>query len=639
MSLKIVSIASLEDHLRRGASAGTPAVVLYLGSDYATYRKLQGLMPSGWVLAETGARLNEIARTLRSDIRNADKQLAAADLPVWWLASDFADFGQYTSSLLVNVSRFVLMAEYAEKHTSVIAVTDDWAFANALWRDALNKNIRAAVPGLGGYTGRLAGLCAENIRFILRVLRAGAGCLIRDFRRLAAHRRRRRHRPLPSEAASDAEVMVLTWAYASTFPPGAALSTAPVMGRLPAILREQAGPMLTVAMTVDPHDPYPQILDAVLQSDEHPAVLEDFYGWRDLVASYAAYVAFFLFIRRGLTIGGHGVTALLRHELRRQAVSFQPARASLFMRIVRRIATTGAAPRAIVFPFENQPWEKVLCRAVHTFLPGTRAVAYLHHPLRDLHIATFSSEQEIASGAAPDHLITLGAHAARELIGAGFPPARVTVGGALRYEHMQRAVGAEPATPAPAGRPMILCVPNLELESSLELVDKVVRACSLLEDAKVTVNFHPLMDRYERTAVADTAREAARSGGIDLEISNAPAAALLPKANVVTYFDSGTCYEALLADRPVVFVHRDSGLDFNPLPDGAGPRCRTPQEIASAIAAICSDRAHPSNQADMSRILHDVLSDVAPHAIMDAVLGSRSGTHDTGSQRELDLKK
>jgi hypothetical protein len=96
-------------------------------------------------------------------------------------------------------------------------------------------------------------------------------------------------------------------------------------------------------------------------------------------------------------------------------------------------------PTTLIFPYENQPWEKMLVSAAREV--GVRSIGYQHSTVPRFLLSYFFGRNEAASLPLPDVILTTGRQQARLLIEGGTPAARTAVAGSLRYQHVHRAEG------------------------------------------------------------------------------------------------------------------------------------------------------------------------------------------------------
>lgn len=121
----------------------------------------------------------------------------------------------------------------------------------------------------------------------------------------------------------------------------------------------------------------------------------------------------------------------------------------LFYFAMRRVARKhGSYLKCVIYPFENQPWEKMLCLAWKHEAPHVRLIGYQHASIPSLLLCFFLGKDEPAYVPLPDFIVTNGKATLDLLRHGGFPEGKLVDGGALRFEHLfhmeerQRANGA-----------------------------------------------------------------------------------------------------------------------------------------------------------------------------------------------------
>src|SRR5262249_38609670 len=121
-------------------------------------------------------------------------------------------------------------------------------------------------------------------------------------------------------------------------------------------------------------------------------------------------------------------------------------------------ALLGSAPairaRALVYSFENQPIEKMLCTAVRARAPRMQLVGYQTAGIPSLLLSFFLGRDEARFAPLPDIITTNGHPARRVLRSAGYESTRIAVGGGFRFEHLS----VPPTKRQPQESPTLLLV-------------------------------------------------------------------------------------------------------------------------------------------------------------------------------------
>jgi hypothetical protein len=137
-------------------------------------------------------------------------------------------------------------------------------------------------------------------------------------------------------------------------------------------------------------------------------------------------------------LGGDFSPLLARELLRERGhPAFAGYQLSYFAQ--RRVARAhGGRLKCVIYPFENQPWEKMLCLAWKHEAPHVRLIGYQHASIPTLLLSFFLGKDEPASVPLPDFIVTNGKATLDLLRVGGFPEEKLADGGALRFEHLFR---------------------------------------------------------------------------------------------------------------------------------------------------------------------------------------------------------
>jgi hypothetical protein len=192
------------------------------------------------------------------------------------------------------------------------------------------------------------------------------------------------------------------------------------------------------------------------------------------------------------------------------------------------------------------------------------------------------SPGDIATNNIPDHVLTLGAQAADILAGRGFPADRLAVVGGLRFEKFLDQARAFGNPPEGAARIALCCV-GVDLDEGVELVHKAAQAVAGEHGLSLVVNFHPMSGPQFRAELKSMLRARSTPGFDAIRFDDRSVRELLSDVHTVLYIDSNAALEAAGAGRQVIYVARETGLDYDKLPPGVALHCRTPEEIRHAL--------------------------------------------------------
>jgi len=109
----------------------------------------------------------------------------------------------------------------------------------------------------------------------------------------------------------------------------------------------------------------------------------------------------------------------------------------LTYRAIRQLAREyGHCVKCVIYPFENQPWEKMLCLAFRKEAPAARLIGYQHATVSPLELCYFLGQNESKFVPLPDVIATNSEMSLTLLRLGGLPEERLVNGGAFRYEYL-----------------------------------------------------------------------------------------------------------------------------------------------------------------------------------------------------------
>lgn len=191
-----------------------------------------------------------------------------------------------------------------------------------------------------------------------------------------------------------------------------------------------------------------------------------------------------------LKIGKHEVANLMERErcLEFASMGFN-IRAALFNALVRFFKKGWCEP--VIYVFENQPWEKVLCMAAEE--SGIKAIGYQHSSIWRLYFSQFIGPGEDKFAPLPHRIVTSGAYFASLYKEGGIPPDKLTVGGAWRYVHCSKDAPVNTGHSGQA-RPVVLVSLPIDIfiaKAMLKNVFKEISSQGMDKEIEFWIKPHP----------------------------------------------------------------------------------------------------------------------------------------------------
>lgn len=512
-----------------------------------------------------GPRLRAIAEWLRQPW--LDHVAALARVPGQtprWYASAFASQSPFHTDSFLLLCEHALAQELAEEAGGPLALLVEDPWLHDALQEAWRARPGAEVPGSGvarlatAWRWRARGAAARGL-YLARSVRGWLEA---------------RLRPPPASTRPDG-----TGVDVIVFAEERALRRAefddPYLGGLPRAL-EAAGHRVTRLVFPD----VPATLRSRVRELRAARPMLADLPFRSLFRVLAPWGA------RGIpdaTVGGVPAAWLLERARAEEARHLTIARALLVRDALAARYRRGPS-RALIYFFENQPWEKVACQAARE--AGVRTIGHQHASLPRFMLLHHLGEGDAATMPLPDRIVANGERAMRTLRESGYPPDRLVLGGALRYADAT----AKPPPPFPEDPRTILLGLPAERDAARAILRLVREAIDGLPDLRVIVRAHPDVPWSELDAPAHPR----------IAPTDETWTAALARAGVV--LASGTTsIEARLAGRPVIRVVFENRLDLDPLAgrDVDGVQVVGPDGLADALARFAKDapRALPPASA------------------------------------------
>lgn len=309
----------------------------------------------------------------------------------------------------------------------------------------------------------------------------------------------------------------------------------------------------------------------------------------------------------------------IRTLLRREAIyEFANARLPQFLLHYRAFKdclsrlSQNSKEMCIIYPFENQPWEKMLCLAAKELDERIKLVGYQHSTVPLLLLSYFPGAGEASDTPLPDYIVTNGEHTLNLLKNAGYGQAQIVNGGALRYEYLHNNSGntiIDVLVESDKTHKTVLIALSYSRVLAAELLLAVFSAFADPQEveARFLIKPHPWVP-LENLGIPLPPMPA------HFQRTDKPMSELLRETHVVLYSSSTVGLEALLADVPVIRYHSEHLLDLDPLDgfEGSGIESCSEDNLKQAVLSALNrgKNGGARGSASGASILNSVFSPV-----------------------------
>ena len=234
-------------------------------------------------------------------------------------------------------------------------------------------------------------------------------------------------------------------------------------------------------------------------------------------------------------------------------------------------------PRVVLFTYEGQSWERVLCKLVHDQIQDVYMVGYQHSVLTP---GLRNIEVRLGAGCDPDHILTAG---------------RVTRAILLDQSHFNaneiNVLGSPKAINVENGKVQsfsgtVLGVPEGQLSEVRIISEWLLAGARANGDVKFVLRLHPVTSKTEVLKHCPELKSAPKN----FQISDAPLQKDLEAASWLLYRGSSIVLNALVKHVRPIYVDSDNSHVFTNIVDPSLKWCRIFQNADQLNAQINEDR-------------------------------------------------
>jgi len=533
----------------------------YLGTRLEQRDKLARILPSSR-RRNIGNELNVIAKELVQPFADWVASIGVQQRnPRRWWASRVASRSPFQTDLFLLVCYAELIRRWlSEDAPRACAVVVDDPWLRAVLTQALRSDTRVRLMNRG-WAGCVRQVFLEALRIpSRRMYRLVGGLLSMGVARW--------HFPDADqaiEAGQDRLILLYSWIFPQSFSTSGQFHD-PYTGRLEQLLREHGSSIrrltpLDIGIRSGLWSQLRRLASGCVIAPRYVRV-------RDVVRASAAWFAIDHMGRVSRFLGwDYG--ALLRREMLREWSDGEFVGYQLWYWAMRRLATRhGARISVVIYPFENHPWEKLLCLAFQHEAPNVQLVGYQHSWVSPDLLNYRLGRDEATVMPLPHRIVANGVRAVEMLTAGGVPTEKLCNGGAFRYEYLYEqsdTVVARRPRSRVEGEPwrLVAALPLSPLHGSslLRALVDIFPTPFLSETQRdpvdVIVKCHPLLPLHKLQKRSVQLPEWFR-------VTEQPLRELCKTADVFVYAPPSTSgWEAAVMGLPVV-RYRDEWLDMEP---------------------------------------------------------------------------
>lgn len=515
---------------------------------------------------ETSEMLQEAAKALRQPYIDYIGKLDIENNSLTWWASSVSEKSPYRSKNFLYVCWIKIFQDILKKYPkdSIVFFVEKKAVRNAILKNASIDDFEV-IEDYEESTQEVI----NNLKDL--IFYKGWFWLSNVYRVLIARRFYREQRGIRPRQPL---VLINTWVDERSFDNKGSYHEN-YFGKLPDYLKK-SGKNVIIVPHILTTGPYRKILDDMSKSKDVFLLPHSLLSIQDITSVFFSTL---LNMPKKLDFPkfeGMDISDVIHDGLKNDWVGSYVAFDLLNYRFIQRLKEKRYSVDTMLYPYENQIWERVLCTAMREFFPQTYLIGYQHSSISRMYLNYFISRMETATIPFPDRIVTNGKYPKDLFVKSGYPLKKVVRGGAVRYTYLlESRIRARHRE----GGPVILVTTSIGMFEATELIWKVLRAFEHRKEYKILIKCHPDMhfewiSEHLKIKLPD-----------HFIVSDRPFADLLKGSDVLIYTYSTTCIEAIASGVPAVHVESDLTVDMDPLDFNQKARlsARNPEEIVACV--------------------------------------------------------
>lgn len=315
---------------------------------------------------------------------------------------------------------------------------------------------------------------------------------------------------------------------------------------------------------------------------------DEFLSYLMIFKAFFSSFLMVVFLRNKFFISKRDLTFLWNASVIKDMIKYRVGFAFETYYAMQKILTLVDKNIAIIYPFENQPWEKLLNLAYKDVSINNKVFAYQHFPIATNYITCLPSSKAKKDLIKP-FIFASDRIWEKRLDLEGYRDVKF-VGNArfLNHRNLKNTFAVAKLKKRFNSR-IILCACSIQFQDSIELVSKSLRILKMslsesLKKVNLYINFHPLMPLDQVNAIKKIVPEQ----GISLKYSEKGADQLLDDCLLTFYNSSSIGFNSAYYGVPPIFIPSNYQINLDKL-SGYSISGGSEREIAVKVAELTCD--------------------------------------------------
>jgi hypothetical protein len=528
---------------------------------------------------------NNLLSKIKSELINLDKNIIDVCDPIW-LSSDLAENNLCLENFSLYILNTLIIARnIIPNYEKVVFICDD-AEQVFIYSSLLKKNGLVVDAKLEYYKllKRLTGCLYQKIKYLFIY---AYNIIYLRFSRFI------NRIPIKKQELSNADLICVNWVNEQSFEKNNLYVSDRYFGSLLSTLSKIGLKVPIVGKTLDFSNSFSSILKSAIRTKEPFYLLQDFLKLTDLVKIFIKSFTFFKFSKTPFIIDGFDFSFLWKWECLKDSLKFRiPHALSAYSAAMNIFKNIKNSELKILYPYENQPWEKTLNLAFKKIFPDGQSYAYQHFPIAQNYLTSYYSDNFIKKRLYPrillsDHFF------GEQLKKNGFKDFDL-----LGNYRLNQSLQGHKKTEKLHNNKIILCACSIQLNDSLELVSKAIKIINAIppvvqKEINFIVNFHPYMQESQKNIIKDMLV----LSKVKAVVSPLSADEILSDALLVFYNSNSICFNAAAKGIPAVFIPSDLQIDLDRMPK-VSIKAESIEKTAKIVEKLLTNQIFYKEQSD-----------------------------------------
>lgn len=557
-------------------------------------KNLVFLEESGIIVKTFSKERNVLLHKIKNDLINLDKNIENVASPIW-LSSNLAENNLCLENFSIYVLNILLIINHILPEVKMPVLICDDEEQVFIYSSILRKNgfaVESNIKYLKLFI-KLLGCLYQKILYL--ILAIGKIIYLRTLRFINKS-------IVDKQKLKNLDVLCINWVNENSFKNNNLYLKDRYFGDLLSGLCKSGLKVELVGKTLDFTTSFKSIVKSAVNNKNDFYLFQDFIKINNLLKIFVQSFTFLKYFRTSFFVDGVNFSILwrwfcIKDTLKPRilyAMEVYYASKNLFKYISNYKIK-------LLYPYENQPWEKTLMLAFKEIFNSDQAYAYQHFPVSSDYLTAYPSNVYVKKKLAPKILLSdrlFGEELTKNNFNEYFLLGNYRLKQSLAMFQENSKIKFKDSK-------IILCSCPIQMTDSLELVLKSIKIINLispeiLQKISFVINFHPYMSNTDKTLI----RKISDRCKIKIIFSPLIADEILPNTTIVFYNSNSICFNAAAMGIPAIFVSSDFLIDVDRIPE-VSIKAGSAQATAKIVEKLFDDKTFYQEQSDKFKMFFD----------------------------------